>query len=148
MRMALAAALASVFLVSPISVAAAEYDQQVERFFANVKAGKTDDALAELFGTNPWLERTRSDQLQNVRVQLGSLQKLVGALMTYERIQEVKVGTRFVHIVYLVLYERQAIRFEFTFFRPANAWVLHNFWYDEEVAKDVRGEAHRTVGRQ
>lgn len=148
MRMALAPALASVFLISPISVAAAEYDQQIERFFATVKAGKTDDALDQLFGTNPWLERTRSDQLQNARTQLGSIQKLVGALMTYEKIQEVKVGTRFVHVVYLVLYEREAIRFEFTLFRPASAWVLHSFYFDEEVPKDVRGEAHRSVGRQ
>jgi hypothetical protein len=140
-----ALALATV-LLAPGLATAADYGSQIDRFFANFKGGKITEALAELYSTNRWA--ANSDSVQNLRTQLSGLEKLLGALKSSEKLQEIKVGTRFVYVSYIVLYERQPIRMEFEFFRPADEWVILSFAFDDDIDDDVEKVARAQLGKQ
>jgi hypothetical protein len=140
-----ALALATV-LLAPGLATAADYGSQIDRFFTNFKAGKITEALAELYSTNRWA--ANSDSVQNLRTQLVGLEKLLGALKSSEKLQEIKVGTRFVYVSYIVLYERQPIRMEFEFFRPADDWVILSFAFDDKIDDDVENVARAQLGKQ
>lgn len=127
-------------------VQAAEVEPIVEKFMAMVKAGQVEEAVDFLYGSNPWMSR-KSDAVQNVRSRLASINQMVGNLKNHEKLQELRAGSRFVYLSYLAAYDRQPIRFEFEFYRPADAWIIYSFSFDDKLDEDIEKLARQQVAR-
>jgi hypothetical protein len=138
---------AAVLLLAPAEASAGDYLPRIEQFMATLKAGKTNEALDALYASNKWMARS-SDQVQNVQTQLASAEKLMGSLRAWEKLQDIQVGTRFVYVSYVVVYDRQPIRFEFEFFRPGDEWYILSFSFDAKLDDDVEQAARAQLLRR
>ena len=145
MRPHCTALVAGLLLAVPTSAAAADYQVLIDRFFVSLRAGKSAEAVDALYATNAWMSAA-SDQVVTVKNQFASLAKLIGELRSLEKVQERKVGTRFVHVTYMVIYDRQPVRFEFQFFRPEGEWKILGFSFDDKLDDDVQAAARAQVG--
>jgi len=98
-------------------------------------------AIATLFDSNPWL-RANEDVKASISGQLENLLPRVGAYHRNERMGSTQVSESFVFYTYLYLYDRQPLRFHFTFYRPADTWMLFNFSFNDSFSDEFE-EAHR-----
>lgn len=139
--------LSLALLLAPAAASAGDYQPQIDQFFATLKAGKSNEALDALYATNKWMARS-SDQVQNVKSRMASLEKLVGSLRAWEKLQDIQVGTRFAYVSYVVVYDRQPIRFEFEFYRPGDEWSVFGFSLDDKLDDDVEQAARAQLVRR
>jgi len=123
----------------------APYLAVVDRFFELVQDGETDDAVAFLYSSNPWMARS-ADAVEQVRSRLGDLPGVVGQLRHRELLQRKELGTRFVYLSYLAAYDRQPIRFIFEFYKADEAWMTFGFSFDQDLDDDVEGRARQELG--
>ncbi len=119
-----------------------EYAPQIDKFLAGVKAGKSAEALEQLFSGNRWM---KAETVQKLKTDVVGIEKMLGSFRTFEKLQEIKVGTRFVYVSYLVLYDRQPLRMEFKFVRPGDDWVILGFFLDDKLDEDVAKTAHEQL---
>ena len=124
------------FLLFAHSAFAQTYNGIPERFFALLTQGKANESIDYIFSTNPWLNKN-ADQIGNVKGELVKLNNLMGKYTFHELLAEEKSGTRYVHLVYLVGYERQPMRFELRLYRPATEWRLQGFSFDDKLVDDI-----------
>ena len=122
----------------------ADYQPIIDRFFVKFEKGKVDDALDELYGTNKWVTQQR-DMVQNVKNQFHGLVALVGEYHGRELIGTGRIGGRFVHVTYLVMYDRQPLRMEFALYRPQDAWILHSFSFDSKLPDELEAGARAEI---
>lgn len=125
---------------------AAEVEPIIEKFVAMVEAGQVEKAVDFLYGSNPWMSR-KSDAVQNVRSRLASIGQMVGSLKNHEKLQEIRAGSRFVYLSYLAAYDRQPIRFEFEFYKPADTWIIYSFSFDDKLDEDIEKLARQQLAR-
>ena len=77
--------------------------------------------------------------------QLTSAERVMGKYFGHELLVETKVADRLVNQYYLVIYERQPLRFELTFYRPADEWVFQNFAFNADIIQDVSSITHMAL---
>ena len=129
-----------IVIFCPLSVSAQDYNGLTETFFALVAQGRTDDAIDFVYDTNPWMSKN-SDQVTNLKAELGKLGELVGEYVYHELLVAEKAGSRYVHLVYLVGYERQPLRFELRLYRPDAQWRLQGVSFDAALLEDIEKAA-------
>ena len=123
---------------------AASYDGIPEKFFSFIEAGKTDAAIEFLYGTNKWVGKN-SDQVVNLKNQLSQVNQLVGKYLFHELILEKKVGSRYAHLIYLVGYERQPLRFELKLYKVNKGWRFHGVAFDANLTDDIEKAANQKI---
>jgi len=128
------------------SASAQSYGGIPEKFYGLIAAGKTSEAVDYVYGTNPWLARN-TDQAANLKAEFRKLDPLVGKYVYHEPLVEEKVGTRYVHLVYVVGYERQPLRFELRLYRASTGWVCQGVSFDAKLVEDVEKAAHQAVSK-
>ena len=109
---------------------------RAERFLTQLGAGNGVAALDELYASNPWIQSSQDDIL-SLKNQLAGLEGIVGAYKRHLPISEVRLAGCWVYLGYMVLFDRQPIRFEFQFYRPENEWMTYGFSYDDDLDDDV-----------
>ncbi len=102
------------------------YLKQVENFFALVKENKYADAVDYLYTPNPWIKAT-ADDVANIRSNLGNLASLLGKYIDNQQLTEEFIGDRYVHLDYVVNFDRQPFRFYFQFYKAKDKWLIINF---------------------
>lgn len=117
------------------------YNAIPDKFFALVKQGKTGEAIEFVYGTNKWVSKD-SDQVINLKNQLSQINKLVGNYLFHELISEGKTGSRYVHLIYLVGYERQPLRFELKLYKPTEEWLFFGISFDTKLTDDIEKQAN------
>ncbi len=130
-----------IFLTLPGYSIAADYGSIPDRFFSHIKAGETEKAIDFLYNTNRWVSKN-SDQVINLKSQLNSLDGLVGKYLFHELISEEKVGTHYAHLIYLVGYERQPLRFEIKVYKPGDTWRFQGVSFDADLTDDIEKQAN------
>jgi hypothetical protein len=136
-----------VFLVTlliPGVCVAQGYEEITKKFFAFIEQGKTDEAIDLLSSTNQWVG-ANSDQVIHLKDQLGRVNNLVGGYLFHELILEQTVGTRYAHLIYLVGYDRQPLRFELTVYRPGDEWRLQGVSFDTNLVDDIEKLANQRI---
>jgi len=134
------------FLLFSQTAFAQGYSGIPERFFGLVAQGKTNEAIDYVYGTNQWVGKN-SDQVANLKGELAKLSSLVGKYAFHELLVEEKAGTRYVHLVYLVGYDRQPLRFELRLYRPSSEWRFQGVSFDAKLVEDVEKAANQRVSR-
>ncbi len=130
---------------SPL-LAASQYDGLPESFFDHLSKGDADQAVALLAQTNPWVG-PESDQIVNLLAELSKLDRLVGSYTYHELITKGEAGTRFAHLVFIVGYERQPVRFELQLYRPGESWIVHGISFDMRLTDDIDALTNRNMVR-
>ncbi|MGH1432176.1 MAG: hypothetical protein ACRBB6_16545 [Neptuniibacter sp.] len=130
-----------IFLTLPGYSVASGYGSIPEHFFSYIKTGETEKAIDFLYNTNRWVSKN-SDQVINLKSQLKSLDGLVGKYLFHELISEEKVGTHYAHLIYLVGYERQPLRFEIKVYKPGNTWRFQGVSFDADLTDDIEKQAN------
>lgn len=120
------------------------YQAIANHFFEILQDEGGEEAVQYAFSTNPYSERM-GDQLSMVINQLSSAERVMGDYKGYELLVETKVADRLVNQYYMVLYERQPLRFELTFYRPADEWVFQNFVFNADIIQDVSSVTHMAL---
>lgn len=115
---------------------ASNYGSIPDKFFAKLKSGQPETAIDFLYGTNKWVSKN-SDQVINLKGQLKSLNGLVGKYLFHELISENKVGSRYSHLIYLVGYERQPLRFEIKVYKIKNKWRFQGISFDAKLTDHI-----------
>lgn len=126
-------------------VASAEsYGDIPDKFFAYIAQGKTNEAIDFLYATNRWVEKN-SDQVMNLKGELSKLNGLVGKYTYHELISETKAGSRYAHLIYIVGYERQPLRFEIKVYKPGKQWRFQGVSFDTRVTDDIEKLANQRI---
>lgn len=125
---------------------AESYESLTGRFFNYLEQGKTEEAIDLLASTNQWVGKN-SDQVVHLKDQLTRLSNLVGGYLFHEIILEQKVGARYAHLIYLVGYERQPLRFELTVYKPGEEWRFQGVSFDANLSDDIEKLANQRIVR-
>jgi hypothetical protein len=128
------------------SAFAQSYGGIPEKFYALIAAGKAVEAVDYVYGTNPWLARN-TDQTANLKAELRKLDSLVGKYVYHEPLVEEKLGTRYVHLLHVVGYERQPLRFELRLYRTSAGWVCQGISFDANLVADVEKAANLAISK-
>jgi len=121
---------------------AEDYQAIAQTFFQELATKGAVDAVDNLYATNRWIS-SQSDAVINLKNQLGGVGNLVGDYYGVERIAEFQVGTRFVYLSYMALYDRQPLRFIFEFYKPKDRWRVYSFSFDDKLDNDLEREVLR-----
>jgi len=136
---------AIVLVLSCSGVAVGEdYGGIPEKFFTYIAEGKTSEAVEYLYGTNEWVAKN-SDQVANLKGELSKVGHLVGEYQFHELIVSGKAGSRYAHLVYLVGYERQPLRFEIRVYKPGDEWRFQGVSFDMRITDDIEKLANQKV---
>lgn len=131
-------------LLSFQSLVYADYEDISEKFFAFIEKGETDAAIDFLYDSNPWVSKG-ADRVINIKTQLSQLDSLVGKYIFHEEISKSEVGTRFVHVIYLVGYERQPVRYQLKFYKIDEGWRFHGVSFDTKLVDAIQKEANANL---
>ncbi len=123
---------------------ASDYQSEIDEFFELYKSGKINEAVDSIYKSNKYVSSI-PDQIINVKNQLSSLKGLVGEINNIGKIDTYAVGDDFVHITYLVTYDRQPIRYEFQFFKVKEGWRVYSFSFDDELTGEIKALARKSA---
>ena len=126
--------IVSLLVASPIF--ANEPQSIVEAFFedlAEKEYEKAVDSLTLLMPESPKKAKVNLQLKSNFR----SLPNAVGRYYGSELVSEKKVGESFVALAYLALYEKEAMRLEFVFYKPGDGWRLSTLKMADFDANDM-----------
>jgi hypothetical protein len=127
-----------------VAVAQSNTDEIIIEFFKIYEKSPTN-AVDYIFGTNKWALERNKDAIENVKTQLNSSLKLVGDYYGKEKITEKSVGESLKLISYMLKFDRQPIRFTFTFYKPKDKWQILNFKFDDNLDDELEesGKVYR-----
>ncbi|KGY14082.1 hypothetical protein NM22_01075 [Vibrio tubiashii] len=123
---------------------ASDYGEIPQTFFSKISTGAHSQAIDYLYDTNKWMAKN-SDQVLNLKSQLESLDGLVGQYQFHELISETKVGANYAHLIYLVGYERQPLRFELQLYRVNGTWLMLGVSFDARLTNDISTLANQNL---
>lgn len=136
--------MAVVLLFCAATASAESYGGIPDKFFGYLAQGKAIEAIDFLYGTNQWAAKN-SDQVTNLKGELSKLNGLVGKYLFHELIVEQKVGSRYAHLIYLVGYERQPLRFEIKVYKASNEWRFQGVSFDTKITDDIEKLANEKI---
>jgi len=135
--------LIAVNLAACIACQAATYEEQIDEFFAKYREERYEEAIRSVYRSNRFVDQ-KPDVVQDVTKQMVDYTRNdLGKLQYVEKIGEAKAGEVAVHVIYLVVYERQVLRFEFQFHRTNVGWVTDLFGFDSEFDEELQVYARK-----
>lgn len=139
-----APALAQDAETPPVAVSWETWEEAVDGFFARLAAGEPAEAVSQLYAGYPWMD-SLGDQVRQLETRFAGLSDTVGGYVGRERLAVQPLSERFVYVWYVAFYERQPLQFHFSFYKPGERWVVHQFAYDEGVTEVAREMARRRL---
>ena len=113
----------------------AETRKVADQAMAFVKQEKFEEAYGAVKAFWP-LPAVEIDGLANqMKTQWPMVQQRFGKSLATEFINERRVGQSFIRYTYLQKFERHAIRWTFSFYRPADGWVVNAVSWDDGVSE-------------
>jgi hypothetical protein len=101
--------------------------QPIINTFFNTYHTNQEKAIRDLYSTNSWMQYAQKE-IDNVVITVNGLKKeLVGDYLGKEFVNSESLAKCFSTYTYLVKYERQPVKFVFTFYKPQDRWVLYAF---------------------
>ena len=123
---------------------ASGYQSEIDAFFKLYKKGEINKAIESIYKSNKYVS-SNPDQIINIKNQLSSLQGLVGEVNNINKIDTYLVGDNFVHVTYIVTYDRQPIRYEFQFFKVKQGWRISSFSFDDNLTNEIEILARKSA---
>jgi hypothetical protein len=128
------------FLIVAIAIKAQDSkdtpEQIIKEYFQLVKKSKIKEATTYIFSTNKFM-RNSQDQINSISQKLETDVSQFGELFSEEQITKASAGPNLVTYAYLAKYDRQPLRFIFTFYKPKDSWRLYFFKYDDQADDEL-----------
>lgn len=105
----------------------AEARQLADKVMAAAGKGQTDDAYAIMTPYSLTDVNTLDRARVNARTSRMQLEQYIGGSAGYEFISSEKVGESLLKLIYIEKAEKQAIPWQFIFYRTASGWALSAF---------------------
>ena len=98
----------------------------------------TDISLAidNLFKTNEILYENKIEK-ENISNQIIEFTNKLGNYHGYELIKKYSLKNKVYLYTYVLMYERQPIRFTFVLYKPNKKWKLYNFRFDVSIIEEL-----------
>jgi len=126
----------TVTLLVASSILAEEPQVLIEAFFEDLAEKRYEKAVDSLTSIMPESPKKAKVNLQ-LKSNFKSLPNAVGRYYGSELVSEKKVGESFVALAYLALYEKEAMRLEFVFYKPDDSWRLSTLKMADFDANDM-----------
>ena len=109
----------------------------VKQFFIKFDVEGSGPALDFLYKDNRWMEQNR-EAISILKTKMeGLTPDFIGPLHGYELINKKQISVTYAIYTYLAKYERQPIRFIFTFYRPDEQWRVQGFRFDANIDEEL-----------
>lgn len=113
-----------VIMLTPLSYAyEGAPSKQVEMFFSELSVGKTNEAIDNLYASNPAMQQ-KIQALTVLKQQLASLTPLYGNMLGNEKLSHEELSPSLVRIVQMAKHELHPVVWEFYFYKPKNKWII------------------------
>jgi hypothetical protein len=96
---------------------------QVALFFKDIAAGKSTEAIDNLYSSNPAFSQ-KQQQLTLLKQQLATVTTLYGTFIGSEKIHYEELSPSLIRIVQVAKHEIHPILWEFYFYKPRNNWMI------------------------
>jgi hypothetical protein len=96
---------------------------------------KFDEAYALLKPHWPMPEEEINELAKTMKTQWPMVIGRYGAPIANEFVRERKAGASFIELTYLQKFERHAMRWRFTFYKPADQWIVNAVSWDDGVGE-------------
>ncbi|GHT42528.1 hypothetical protein FACS189437_10470 [Bacteroidia bacterium] len=127
-----------VFFISCENKSKNEYPKYlVDNFFEIYETKGANDALDNIFQTNEYMIKQSKSDIETLKESLYSHLNTVGNYHGYEIISEYSLGKSISHYCCVVKYDKQPIRFNFTFYKAKNSWVLYGLNFDNNIMGEL-----------
>jgi hypothetical protein len=120
---------------------ASGYKEILDDFFAHFEKGEVVKAFDGLYATNDWIDE-QSDDIKGLKSEIKSMQNMVGDYIGKKEIGEKVYEDFLAHFTYAVLYERQPVIMDFTFYKSGDKWVLYNYTFGSDLDKKLKEKVH------
>jgi hypothetical protein len=112
------------------------YEMIADKFFDTLATQGGEAAVRYSFSTNPYASRLEA-QIDVAVNQFMATEGIIGEYIDRELLVETKVADHLVVQYYLVMYERQPMKFELTFYKPYDEWIFQNFVFNSSIVEEV-----------
>lgn len=112
------------------SIPRPNYDQFFDDFFNLYESEGVKSSLNYAYSTNQWIFNSPTKESEEVQRKLEEFTNNLGRYCGRKLLKEKVVNSNFVIRSYMLLYERQPLRFTFTLYKPESKWQLQSFQYD------------------
>ncbi len=77
--------------------------------------------------------KSKGDEVAKVRNTFQGMATMIGDFLGDELLVEEHMGQKFVHLNYVVYFDRQPLRFYFQFYKPKDTWVTYAFGFKDDI---------------
>jgi len=95
------------------------------------------ESLNYAYSTNKWILNENTTETKDIITKLEDFTHNLGKYSGNKLLKEKVVNDNYIARSYLMLYERQPIRFTFVLYRSAKIWQLQSFQYDVSTSDEV-----------
>lgn len=126
----------SILIVSCSSPKADNTSQKtIDAFFFEYQSD-VDNAINNLFTTNSLID-IDNEQIADLKKQLNTSISSLGQFNGVDFINRHTTGNSLEIYSYLVKYDKQPMRFQFTLYKPKDKWMIYNFQYDFKLNDEL-----------
>lgn len=115
----------------------------IERFFEEFEQQGSSVAIDNLYKSNKWVTNSK-DVITQIKSKMKTELEnpdFIGEYFGYEQILMKSLNPSLKLYSYMVKYHRQPIRFNFTFYKPDNIWMIYSFKYDGNIPDELEEAA-------
>lgn len=133
---------AFLFILTTTSTAfASDYKEILDDFFSHYEKNEIEEAFDGLYATNKWID-SQSDNIKGLKSEIKSMQSMVGEYLGKKKIGEKIYEDFLAHFTYAVLYQRQPVTMDFTFYNSGDKWMIYNYSFDSNMDKKLKDLVH------
>jgi hypothetical protein len=105
-----------------------------ETIITQIEMGKEDEAFKQLKAHWPLAPGEIDDLLAHTKDQRKLVKERFGQPLSVEFIRTEEVGSSLVRHTFIEKFERHALRWQLSFYKPADHWVVNTIYWDDKVS--------------
>jgi len=105
--------------------------EQAEAFFADIAAGKSNDAVDRLYASNPAMQQ-KLQTIALVKQQLSTIQTLFGSQIGTDTVRMEQITDSITRIVIVAKHELHPVIWELYFYRPQDKWIVSQALFNDQ----------------
>ena len=113
------------------------YEPFFKSFFSKYEKEGVKESLNYVYSTNKWILSEHATETKDIISKLEDFTRNLGKYSGNKLLKEKVVNSHCVARSYMMLYERQPIRFTFVLYRTVETWQLQSFQYDVGISDEV-----------
>lgn len=105
-----------------------------ENVISQIEQGKVDEAFTQLKAYWPLAPGEVDDLLAHTKEQRKLVKERFGQPLSVEFIRTEEVGSSLVRHTFIEKFERHALRWQLSFYKPSDHWIVNTIYWDDKVS--------------